>query len=176
MSAKDQAAPGFKEKAKEEFEELVAISIYLAFFLSAMTTYTILLLREHGGSSLSYAFGIINAVVVAKVILLGRMAHLGRGSEARPLYQTVLFKAFLYSLLVFVFHFLEEVIKRLIDHEPSGTVIRHIDPNQMIGRMLLVFCTFIPLFAFLELRRILGGETFSGLFFKQGGANPPPRH
>jgi hypothetical protein len=180
MSDKDQAAPGFKQKAlkkkaKEEFKEVLAISLYLAFFFSAMTTYTILLLRQYGGSSLNYAFAIINALVVAKVILLGRMAHLGGGSEARPLYQTVLFKAFLYSLLVLVFHFLEEFIKRLIHHEPSGTVIRNINPDQLIGRMLLVFCTFIPLFAFLELRRILGGQAFSALFFKSGGANPSPR-
>jgi hypothetical protein len=102
--------------------------------------------------------------------------HLGGGFETRPLYQTVLAKSFFFSLLVLVFHFLEEFIKRLIHHEPSGTVVHNINPDQMIGRMLLVFCTFIPLFAFLELRRILGGQEFYRLFFKPGGANPSPRN
>jgi hypothetical protein len=175
MSDKDPAAPSFKERAKEEFKEVVAISIYLAFFFSAIVTYTILLLRQYGGSSLSYAFGIINALVVAKVIALGKMAHLGSSSKARPMYQTVFLKAFIYTLLVLVFHFLEEFIKRLIYHEPSGTVL-HINPDQLIGRMLLVFCTFIPLFAFLELRRILGEEKFFALFFKPEGPNASPRH
>jgi hypothetical protein len=181
MSDKDQAAPGFKqkalkEKAKEEFKEVLAISVYLAFFFSAMTTYTILLLRQYGGSSLNYAFAIINALVIAKVILIGRMMHLGGRFETRPLYQTVLVKSFFFSLLVLVFHFLEEFIKRLIRHEPPGTVIRNINPNLLIGRTILVFCTFIPLFAFLELRRIFGGQKFYALFFKSGGANPSPRN
>lgn len=176
MSDKDQAAPGFKGKAKEEFKQVLAISIYLAFFFCALTAYTNLLLRQYGGSSLNYIFAIINALVVAKVILLGRMMHLGRGFEARPLYLTVLAKSFFFCLLVLAFHFLEEFIKRLIHHEPSGTVIRNMNPDLLIGRTILVFCTFIPLFAFLELRRILGGQQFHTLFFKPGDANPPRRN
>jgi len=175
MSDKDQAAPGFKQKAKEEFKDFAVISLYLAFFFCAITSYTILLLRQYGGSSLNYAFAIINALVIGKVILLGRMVHLGRGSEAKPLYQTVLTKAFLYSLLVLVFHFLEEFVKRLIHHEPAGTVIHNINSDLLIGRSILVFCTFIPLFAFLELRRVMGGEEFYALFLKSGGASPSSR-
>jgi hypothetical protein len=176
MSDKDQAAPGFKQKAKEEFKELLAISVYLAFFFCAMTTSIILLLRQYGGSSLNYAFAIINALIIAKVILIGRMMRLGGRFEARPLYQTVLVKSVFFSLLVLVFHFLEEFIKRLIHHEPSGTVIHNIKPDELIGRSILVFCTFIPLFAFLELRRTLGGQEFHTIFFKSGGANPFPRN
>ena len=35
-------------------------------------------------------------------------------------------------------------------------------------RSLVVFCTFIPLFAFRELQRVLGADNFRSLFFRTG--------
>lgn len=40
MATKDPVAPGFKEKAKEEFKDYMTISFYLAFFFCALVTYT----------------------------------------------------------------------------------------------------------------------------------------
>ena len=171
--SKDPAAPGFKQRAKKELKDFLIISLYLAFFFCALVTYTILLLREHGGSSMNYGFAIINALVIGKVILIGEMMKLGKHAEARPLYQSVIYKAILFSLLVLVFHFLEEFVKRLIHGEPSGTVWHNINSEELIGRSILVFCTFLPLFAFIELRRVLGEEEFYALFFKRGGADNP---
>ena len=171
--SKDPAAPGFKQRAKKELKDFLIISLYLAFFFCALVTYTILLLREHGGSSMNYGFAIINALVIGKVILIGEMMNLGKHAETRPLYQSVIYKAILFSLLVLVFHFLEEFVKRLIHGEPSGTVWHNINSEELIGRSILVFCTFLPLFAFIELRRVLGEEEFYALFFKRGGADNP---
>lgn len=46
---------------------------------------------------------------------------LGRGYEKRPLYQSILFKSLIFAGLVLVFHIVEEVVKRIIAGEPSGT-------------------------------------------------------
>jgi len=35
----------------------------------------------------------------------------------------------------------------------------------LLGRSLVVFCTFVPLFAFRELRRVLGEDQFQDLLF-----------
>jgi len=40
--------------------------------------------------------------------------------------------------------------------------------DDLLGRSLVVFCTFIPLFAFRELQRVLGEENFRALFFRTG--------
>ena len=172
------AKPGFKQKAKAEFREYLVVSAYLAFFFCALVAYTMLLLRQYDveSDSMNFSFAIINALIIGKVILIGKMMKLGRSLEAKPLYQTVIFKSFLYSLLVFVFHLIEEFVKRLIHHEPAGTVIHNINSDLLIGRGILVFCTFIPLFAFLELRRVLGGEQFYALFRKPGGASISSRN
>ncbi len=173
MTAKDPAAPGFKQKAKKELKDFLIISLYLAFFFSALVTYTILLLRKYDVSTLNYTFAIINALVIAKVILIGEMMSLGKHGETRPLYQSVFYKAVIFSLFVLAFHFLEEFIKRLVHGKPFGTVWHEINPDELIGRSILVFCTFLPLFAFIELRRVLGEKKFYALFFTRGGADNP---
>jgi hypothetical protein len=173
--SKDPAAPGFMQRAKKEFKDYLIISLYLAFFFCALVTYTILLLRDRGGSSMNYGFAILNALIIGKVICIGEMVNVGKHAETRPLYQSVVIKAILFSLLVFAFHFAEEFIKRLFRGEPFGTVLRQINPEELIGRAILVFCTFIPLFAFIELRRVLGEEEFYALFLKRGGASAPTK-
>jgi hypothetical protein len=166
MTTKDPAAPGFKQKAKDDFKDFLLIGGYLAFFFCALSTYSTLLLRKYDVSYLNYSFAIINALVIAKVILIGEMAHMGRRFEARLLYQSVLYKAFVFSLLVFAFHIVEEFVKRLIHHKPAGTVLHEINYDDLIARSIVVFCTFLPLFAFRELRRVLGQGSLYALFFK----------
>ena len=161
-----------KQKTVHEFKDFVAISIYLAFFFCALATYTMVLLKKYDVSYINYSFAIINALVVAKVLLIGDMAHLGRKSETRPLYLTVLYKSFVFTLLVVAFHFLEEFVKRVIHHEPSGTVLHNTRWDDLAAKSLIVFAVFIPLFAFRELRRVMGEDTFYALFRAPGAANP----
>jgi hypothetical protein len=174
MTTKDPAAPGFKQKAKEEFKDFVEIALYLAFFFCALSTYAMLLLRRYDVSYLNYTLAIVNALVIAKVILIGEMMHVGRRVEARPLFQSVLYKSFVFGLLVFVFHLVEEFVKRrLIHHEPPGAVLHHLDFNDLIGGSIVILGAFIPLFAFRELARVLGEEKLHALLFKPGAATDP---
>jgi hypothetical protein len=170
MTSKDPAAPGFRQKAEHELKDFAFISLYLAFFFCALSTYAMLLLKKYEISYLNYSFAIINALIIAKIILIGEMMHLGRGAEAKPLYQAVLYKSFLFGLLIFAFHILEEFIKRLVHGKPAGTVWHELNINDMIARSIIIFCAFIPLFAFRELGRVMGEEKLHALFFKSGAA------
>ncbi len=173
MTSKDPSAPGFKQKAAHELKDFFWISVYLAVFFCALETYTMLLLRKYDISFLNYTFALINALVIAKVILIGEMAHVGRKWESKPLYQSVLYKSFVFGLLVFAFHFLEEFVKRLIHHGPAGSVVHEVKLDEAIARTIVIFCAFIPLFAFRELGRVLGPERLHALFFKRGDAANP---
>jgi hypothetical protein len=154
------AKPGFKEKAKRDLQDFAFIAIYLVLLFCAVASYTMLLLEKYDvtTSTLTYTFAIINALVIAKVILLGEMAHVGRRFEGRPLWQSVLWKATVFGLLVFAFHIVEEFVKRIIHHEPAGTVLHRFDFQEMLARSIIIFAAFIPLFAFRELRRRAGSR------------------
>ncbi|WP_263367309.1 hypothetical protein [Edaphobacter bradus] len=167
MSTKDPAAPGLKERAVQEFKDYLIISLYLAFFFCALVAYTNLLMSKYDVTPLNYTFGIFNALVIGKVICVGEMVNVAKHAEARPVYQSVLIKAVIFSLLVLAFHFVEEFVKRVIRGEPYGTVWHHLNPDQLIARSIIIFSTFIPLFAFMELRRVMGEEEFYALFVKR---------
>ncbi|HMH14761.1 MAG TPA: hypothetical protein VK578_16805 [Edaphobacter sp.] len=175
MTSNAATKPSFKEKAKRELINYAVISAYLAVFFCALATYTTLLLRKYDISddALNYTFAIINALVIGKVILIGKMFNLGRSAEDRPLYQTVLLKSVFFGLLVFGFHLLEEFIKRLIHGEPAGTVWHNMNYEDLIGRSVLIFVAFIPLFAFIELRRLIGEEKLHAMCFHHKTATSP---
>jgi hypothetical protein len=172
MTTRNPAAPGFKQRAKAEFKVFIGISLYLAFFFCALSTYAMMLLRKYDISYLNYTFAIVNAFVVGKIILLGEMVHFGKGAETRPLYQSALYKSILFGLLVFAFHLVEEFIKRrLIRHEPAGAVLNNINFEDLIARSIVIFCAFVPLFAFRELGRVIGEDKLHAIFFKHRAAS-----
>lgn len=172
MIKDDTARSELKRKAKHELKELLTIFLYLAFFFCALTTYSMLLLKEFHVRYWSYAFALINALVITKVIMIGEYAKIGRRYEARPLFLSSIYKAFLFGLLVFAFHIVEEGIKRLLHGSSMAKASHEIRIDELAGRCIVVFCTFIPLFAFREFRRVLGEDKFHSLLFKSGVASP----
>jgi hypothetical protein len=157
-----------KQKAIHEGQEFAGIALYLAFFFCAVVTYRMLLLRQYQISYFNYGAALINALVIAKVILIGEYARLGHKREAKPLLYTSLYKAFMFSLLVLAFHILEEVIKLLIHGEKIVEALHRVQIDELLSRCVIIFCTFIPLFAFRELQRVIGEENFRSLFFRTG--------
>src|SRR5271156_3037191 len=173
MSSENAQKSSLKQKVAHEFEELAMISLYLAFFFCSIATYSMLLLNKFQISYFTYGAALINALVVAKVILIGEDAHLGRTHEAKPLFYSAIYKAFLFSLLVFGFHLLEEAIKHLVHGKSIAAAFRETRIDDLLARSVIVFCTFIPLFVFRELQRVPGDDKFRALFFR-GNEAPKP--
>jgi uncharacterized PurR-regulated membrane protein YhhQ (DUF165 family) len=157
-----------KQKAIHEGQEFAGISLYLAFFFCAVVTYRMLLLHQYQISYFNYGAALINALVIAKVILIGEYARLGDKREAQPLLYTSLYKAFMFSLLVLAFHILEEVIKLIVHGEKILEALHSVQIDELLSRCVVIFSTFIPLFAFRELQRVIGEENFRSLFFRTG--------
>jgi len=77
-----------------------------------------------------------------------------------------------FGLLVFAFHIVEEVIKRLIHGEDLAKASRELRLDELFSRSIIVFCVFLPLFAFREFRRVMGEEKFNALVYgSKGGEN-----
>jgi hypothetical protein len=129
-------------------------------------------LKDYDISYFAYGAALLNALIVAKVILIGEYAHLGKKHENKPLLVSSLYKAILFSALVFAFHVVEEVVKRLIHKEGFAGALHEVRIDDLLARSLISFCTFLPLFAFRELQRVMGEEGFRDLFFKTGANKP----
>jgi hypothetical protein len=157
--------PDRKQKIKHELREMLGLSLYLAFFFCAIEIYGMFLLNQYSVSYWNLSFALINALVVTKVIMIGEYAKLGRRYENRSLFVSAVWKAFVFGLLVFAFHIVEEGIKRLIHGSDLARVSHQIRFDELAARSVVVFCTFIPLFAFRELRRVMGEDEFQSLIF-----------
>jgi len=156
-----------------ELEQLTAIFLYLAFFFCALATYSMLLLDKYDISYFNYGVALLNALIIAKVILIGEYAHLGKRHENKPLFLSSLYKAILFSVLVFAFHVVEEIVKRLIHGKGFAGAFHEVRLDDLAARTVIIFCTFLPLFAFRELQRVMGEEKFRDLFFKTGTPTNP---
>ena len=91
---------GWKRKIVDEMVEYYLNFVYLAFFLVAFAWYRRLILAEYDILYLNYWAPLVEAAVLAKVIMVGDMVRLGRGLERQPLLVPTLFRTVLFSVWV----------------------------------------------------------------------------
>ena len=158
-----------KEKATEELKLYALLSAYLALFFGAFLAYRRLISRELGSSYFRYGSALIEALVIAKVILIGKAMGLGKPVHGRPLTLSVLRSSVVYGALVAAFAILEHVVEGLVHGKTlAGSLAAFTSEgvDEILGRTLIMFMAFLPLFAFWEVGRIVGGQKLFRLFFR----------
>jgi hypothetical protein len=159
-----------KEKAKEELRLMLVISAYLAAVFAAFLTYRRLISREYGVNAFHYGFALLEALVIAKVILIGKALGIGKSELRRTLAFSVLRSSFVYGVLVGVFAILEHIIEGLLHGKTlAASFEAFLDQSvwEILGRTLVLFVAFIPFFAFWELGRLTGDQKLFDLFFRR---------
>jgi|SRR5215472_7323956 len=164
MHAGNSQKKSLKQRAVHEFEEVVILTAYLAFFFCALATHSAFLLGQFHISYFAYGTALINALVITKVILIGEALHAGTRYEGKAaLLHSAIWKAFVFGIFVFAFHLLEEMIKNLIHGKAVMAALHEIRLEVLVTHAVVIFFTFIPLFLFRELRRVIGEEKFMTL-------------
>lgn len=159
-----------KERAIEELKLFWIIAFYLWVFLGSFLVYRRLIVAETGVTYLHYGMALIQALIVAKVILIGRMFGFTRRFEDKPLIVPVLYKSFLFGLLVMLFGVAEHLVEGWVHKEGLlGGLhdISDIGVHEIGARMLMLTVAFVPFFAFAELGRVLGAQKLSAMFFSK---------
>jgi Na+-transporting NADH:ubiquinone oxidoreductase subunit NqrD len=162
-----------KEKAAEEFRLFLLIAAYLAAFFVAFLTYRRLISREYGISSFHYGYALIEAIIIAKVILIGKAMGLGRKGVRLAVALRVMRSSLAYGALVAAFAVLEHVIEGLVHGKTLGASLeafRDTGVYEILGRGLILFVAFIPFFAFWELGSLTGETKLFDYFFNKSGA------
>ena len=162
-----------KEKAKEELRLLLVVSAYLAILFWAFLTYRRLISRELGVTSFHYGFAVIEAVVIAKVILIGRAMGLGKEHSGRALALAVLRSSLAYGLLIGLFSVLEHVIDGLIHGKGlagSLQAIVGVGLYEILSRVLVLTVALVPFFAIWKLDEELGERRLFQIFFGRRSA------
>ena len=170
MNGTDENKAGVKKKIIHEMTDMLLIFLYLALFFCSFTTYRRLVSDEFGISAFNYGFALVKALVLAKVILLGRYVRFARILDGRPLIFPTLYKVVVFSLLTLVFDVLEHLIGGFIHGKDLGGVFQEIvstGRDEILARSLVVLFAFVPFFAFSEIGRVLGEGRLGALFLKR---------
>ena len=167
MNGADEKRSGLKEKLIHEVKEMGVIFLYLALFFCAFTTYRLLVMKEMGISYFHYAFALIKALVLAKVILLGRCVRFANVFDDRPLIIPTLYKVILFSFFALAFEVLEHVIGSFFHGKDLIDAVQEMMSagwDELLARTLVMLVAFVPLFAFSETARVMGEGRLSKLF------------
>jgi hypothetical protein len=161
---------GLKERAIEEFKLFWIIALYLWVFLGSFTIYRRLIIAETGAAYLHYGIALIEALIIAKVILIGKLFGFSRRFEDKPLIVPVLYKSILFGVLVMLFGVLERLVEGWF--RKQGLVgglmeIGELGDYEIGARALMLIVAFVPFFAFGEIGRVIGPERLGQMFFSK---------
>jgi hypothetical protein len=170
MSSPDKKKVGLKEKIFHEMVEYWINVIYLTLMFAAFTQYRRLVLAAYDITYTNYWVAVIEALILAKVIMIGDVVRLGRGFEQKPLIYPALYKTVVFTLFVGAFTIVEHMLKGLWNGKGlTGGIADFFGKgyHELLAGCLVVFVAFIPFFGVKELGRVLGEDKIRTLFFRR---------
>jgi hypothetical protein len=171
------ARPSLKQKVRRETKEFVTIFLYLVLLIGAFNIYRWLLMAEYHVGYFVYGYSLVEALILAKVIIVGEGLEIGERFADKPLIFPTLYKTMLFALCVLVLGILERVITGFFHRESVTGVFQEVIRGryEILARVLVMFVAFIPFFAFRETMRVLREVKLFDLFFRSRGADPSPQ-
>ncbi len=159
---------GIQAKLVAEAKTMLFLFVYLTLLLSAFTTYRRLILAKYEIAYFQYGYSAIEALVLAKVIVVGRYLRLGERFDRYPLIVPTLYKTLWFSLLVLALSVLEHLIIGWWYGKNSTLVFQEVLAQTIwaiLANVLVLFIALVPLFAVWETGRLLGKGKLFELFF-----------
>jgi hypothetical protein len=163
--------PSLKEKAVFQLKEFFGMFLYVWFLLALFDIHQSIILAQEHINYQAQGFAIINALILAKVLLIGEDLHLARELEHKSLAYSILYKSLVFSVLLIGFHIVEEMVVGLI----RGRSIAQSFPaagggsvQAILSRGAIEFVALIPFFAFREIGRVIGKSELWSLLLTRG--------
>ncbi len=164
-----------KERAFEEFKRLLVIFLYLWLVFGLLSIHKSLVLSQHHLDTEEHAFAIINAFVFAKVLLVGEHFNLGTRFNQKPLIYPILYKCFVFSVVLIGFHVIESVGVGLWH---GHTIVESLppflgwNPRGLLAVSVMCFVLLLPFFGFREIVRVIGRAKMRSLLFQSRKHDP----
>ena len=165
--------PSLKAKALDEFARFTTMFAYLwvMFFLLQVHQYLILAQRHIPFEQ--YGVGFINALVLAKVMLVADDLRLGewRGRRRLPLIYPALTRSALFAVVFIVFDIIEKMLLGVLRGKSLADSIESFGGGGLVGGLLvaiIVALSLVPFFAFVEVSRLMEPGELAKILFTRG--------
>lgn len=163
----------WRSKLVHEMVEYLLNFVYLSFFLVGFAWYRRLILAEYAIPYSNYWVPLVEAAVLAKIIMVGDLMRLGRGLERTPLLMPTLYRTVVFSALVGVFSVLEHTGRALLHGKGLTEGLGELASKgryELLAQCVVIFAAFVPFFAFKELEGVVGEERLRDLFWRRATA------
>ena len=173
MTESKEANAGWMQKVAHELKLVGAIAVYVYLTLTGLEIYKGLMIPGYAISDFQLGYNTIEALVLAKVILIGDLLHIGEKFKERPLIVPTLFKALAFGLFVMAFSSAEFLVKGLIHGADLAAAWQDLlvkQRGERLAQASFMFISFIPFFAIWETARALGEQRLVTMFFSRRNA------
>lgn len=150
-----------KAAIAHEAKRFLVMFFYLWALLGLFVLNEKITLRQHGIDFAPHGFAFINALVLAKVMLVAEDLDLGSRLQPRPLIYPILTEALILAVLFIVFHALEEMVVGLVAGKTFAASVPAIGGGGFVGLFcvsLILFISLIPYFGFRRITREIGAD------------------
>lgn len=171
LAAPNQRWRKLTAEGLHEFRRFLLMFLYLwAVFGLFVLNQNVALARQNISYS-AQGFAIINAFVLAKVMLVAEDLKLGHQFKDRSLIYPVLHKAWVFAILFIVFHILEEMLVGIMGGKTAVESFPQIGGGTLRGVLCvwaIIFVSLLPFFAIREIGRVIGEKELWSLMFRRG--------
>lgn len=170
---------GWKQKLVHEIVQYGLNFVYLGFFLVAFTWYRRLIMAQYAIGYTDYWVPLVEAAVLAKVVMIGDIMRLGRGLQRTPLLVPTLYRTAVFTVFVGVFSVVEHAAGGLITGRGAIQGVAELAGKglyELLAKCVIILCAFVPFFAFKELEGVIGEERLRDLFWRRVTMHPDPAH
>ena len=183
MAEEQAAVPPHKWRniLKHELLEYASNFVFLSFFLVSFAWYRRLILSSYNISYTGWFGPLIEAAILAKVIMIGDALHLGRRFRQGPLIVPTVYRTVVFAILVILFMFAEHIVGAWFHGKTAADGIAEVTSKGwyvILAWFVMVLAAFLPFFTVKEIELAFGQETVRTLFLgrrKHGAMPEAPR-
>ncbi|MFM8859148.1 MAG: DUF4339 domain-containing protein [Methylocystis sp.] len=162
------------KKGYNEIKKLLGVALYF-WVLFTLFAFHKAILDHDRHILIPLGIALINSKLMAKVVYLGEHTRLNRRFNNKPLIYTILFKSFVFAIVLFVFRVLEEILIGVWEGRSFYDALAHDHPAISQGGApiaiamvcIIMFVALIPFFAYREIEDAFGHEVIRNLLFKK---------
>ena len=169
-SPRGKSGRTLKQIAYEQMKQYLVSAIYLWLVFGLLVVYKAMILAQQHIAFVYHGFAIINALALAKVMLVAKDLHLGEQFEDAPLIYPTLLKSGLFAALLACFKILEDGLIGFYHGQSFPQSMAELGGGTwtaILTLTLLLFVVLVPFVGYGELQRVLGEGKLEKIFFQR---------
>ena len=165
-----------EQRALHELKEYTSVTLYLCIFFWMFIVYKSIIQGNHGIDFVAHGVAIINALVLAKFMLIAKAFHPGARAESAPLIYPTLLKSAIFAIVLSICKILEDAAVGYFHGKSFTQSIADLGGGSwkaILAFTIMLFIVLIPLTAFGELSRVVGEGKLVSLFLRPRDLSKP---